>query len=226
MGVRDHGGRCGPGDRHRFRRAEPGFTVQLRHRRENDELRPVSGKAMLDLDRLDAAGDDYGRELTLRGLFRPSPGRVFPRRLSDDPGPWRLPPCPAPARAGGRAPLRAEVGAAGAALGRRYRRRPPPALHQQIYFARFLGSFDWRPVRLRRKGERLQVLVAVASPSDPTGRFGLAPIDADAEVARARKHSRAEPLPPIEPGPDALAQINAEAPAPRRPDRGGAARHA
>jgi hypothetical protein len=192
----------------------PGFTVQLRHRRVNDEVGPVSGPAMLDLERLDVAGDDYGSELTsqvfsnqalvqyFRDAFQTTQARdVCLRvrlRLGRGAEPlhglkWEQLELPWDDGTGVRRPL---------------------ALHQQIHFARFLGSFDWRPVRLRRKGERLQVLVAVANPHDPMGRFGLEPIDVDAEIVRARRHFRAEPVAAIEPGHDALAQIIARKPPP------------
>src|SRR4051812_2248208 len=114
---------------------------------------------MLDLDRLDKAGDNYGREMTPAGFFNPALVEFFRSTFQTT-------------QARGaclRVRLRLGRGAEplyglkwerlelpwddGTGVGR------PLALHQQIYFARFLGSFDWRPVRLRRKGERLQVLV-------------------------------------------------------------------
>jgi hypothetical protein len=192
----------------------PSFTVQLRHRRENDELRPVSGKATLNLDGLDRAGDNYGRELTDAVFSDPHVVKYFRDALQTT---QARDAC---------LRVRLRIGRGAESLyGLRWERlelpwddgsgvRRPLALHQQIYFARFLGSFDWRPVRLRRKGERLGVLVAVANPDDPKGGFGLAPIDVEAEVSRAYMHFGAEPLPPIDPGPDALAQIIARKPPP------------
>jgi hypothetical protein len=192
----------------------PGFMVQLRHRRVNDERAPVSKPAVLDLDRLDEAGDEYGGELTRQLFSDPVLVQYFRDVFQTTQA------------QGACLRVRLRLGkSAGALHGLRWERLELPwddgtgvrrelALHQQIYFARFLGSFDWRPVRLRRKGERLQVLVAVANPHDATGRFGLEPIDVDAEIARARRHFRAEPLAPIEPGPDALAQILARKPPP------------
>src|SRR3954447_23692729 len=118
----------------------PGFTVQLRHRRENDELQPVSGEAMLDLDRLDAAGDNYGRELTLavfsdpalveffRDAFQTTQARDACLRVRLRLGRGAEPPC-------GLKWERLELPwDDGTGVGR------PLALHQQIYFARFLGS--------------------------------------------------------------------------------------
>src|SRR5262249_2020916 len=62
----------------------------------------------------------------------------------------------------------------------------PMATSEQILFSRFGSSSDWRPVRLRAKGE-LSALVAVSNPSD-LAASGLAPIKVEAEVARAREH--------------------------------------
>jgi CHAT domain/SIR2-like domain len=62
----------------------------------------------------------------------------------------------------------------------------PMATSERIVFSRFGSSSDWRPVRLRAKTE-LSALVAVSSPSN-LDQYGLAPVDVDAEVARARGH--------------------------------------
>jgi hypothetical protein len=64
----------------------------------------------------------------------------------------------------------------------------PLATSEQILLSRFGSSSDWRPVRLRAKSE-LQALVAVSNPSD-LDQYGLAPVDVDGEVARARDHLR------------------------------------
>ncbi|WP_273651705.1 CHAT domain-containing protein [Cellulomonas fimi] len=61
---------------------------------------------------------------------------------------------------------------------------------ENVLFSRFLGSRDWRPVRPRSRGD-LRALVVVASPTDvgeyaPQGRGGLAPLDVEAELERAR----------------------------------------
>ena len=55
---------------------------------------------------------------------------------------------------------------------------------EQIFFSRYLSSGDWRPVRLRPKGQ-LRALVVVANPSD-LGRYNLAALDVPAELALAR----------------------------------------
>lgn len=62
---------------------------------------------------------------------------------------------------------------------------------ENVLFSRFLGSSDWRPVRLRAKGE-LRALVVVANPVDlAEGRYhvhghALAPVDVAGELARAQ----------------------------------------
>lgn len=61
---------------------------------------------------------------------------------------------------------------------------------EDLLFSRYLSSSDWRPVRMREKGQ-LKALVVVANPSDlatyaPGGR-ALAPIDVPGELARARE---------------------------------------
>ena len=62
----------------------------------------------------------------------------------------------------------------------------PLATSERILFSRFGSSSDWRPVRLRAKSE-LKALVAVSNPGN-LDQYGLAPIDVDGEVARAREH--------------------------------------
>jgi hypothetical protein len=62
----------------------------------------------------------------------------------------------------------------------------PLATSERILFSRFGSSSDWRPVRLRAKAE-LAALVAVSNPSD-LDAYGLAPVDVEGEVARAREH--------------------------------------
>lgn len=59
------------------------------------------------------------------------------------------------------------------------------ATSERILFFRFLGSQDWRPVKLRRKAE-LSALVAVAAPSD-VENYKLAPVDLEGEIGRARE---------------------------------------
>jgi hypothetical protein len=55
---------------------------------------------------------------------------------------------------------------------------------EQIFFSRYLSSGDWRPVRLRPKGQ-LRALVAIANPTD-LGRYNLAALDVPVELERAR----------------------------------------
>ena len=191
-----------------------GYSVRLRHRREHDERGPVWGRATLDLDRLDDAGDGYGAELTRQVFADPALVQYFRDAYRT---------CQAQDVCL-RVRLSLERGAE-PLHGLKWERLELPwddgpatcrplALNQQVHFARFLGAFTWRPVRLRRKGERLKVLVAVANPADPAGRFGLDPIDVDAEIFRARRHLGVEPPPSIEPGPGALQQIIARRPPP------------
>jgi hypothetical protein len=56
---------------------------------------------------------------------------------------------------------------------------------ENLVFSRYLSSLDWRPIRLRPKGD-LQALVVVANPSD-LSEFNLAPIDIDGELERAQQ---------------------------------------
>jgi hypothetical protein len=60
----------------------------------------------------------------------------------------------------------------------------PLCTSEGILFSRYLSSLDWRPVRLRPKGD-LRALVMVANPAN-LGDYGLAAIDAAGELSRAR----------------------------------------
>jgi len=60
----------------------------------------------------------------------------------------------------------------------------PLLTDERLRFSRYLGAADWRPVALRPRGE-LRAVVAAANPADLPS-YGLAPIDAPGEVARAR----------------------------------------
>ena len=53
-----------------------------------------------------------------------------------------------------------------------------------ILFSRYLSSADWRPVKLKGKGD-LTALIAVANPSD-LENYKLAAIDETAETERAQ----------------------------------------
>ena len=55
---------------------------------------------------------------------------------------------------------------------------------EMILFSRYLASTDWRPVKLKAKGE-LKALVAVANPSDLSS-YKLAAIDEAGELGRAQ----------------------------------------
>jgi hypothetical protein len=60
----------------------------------------------------------------------------------------------------------------------------PLCTSENIIFSRYLSSLDWRPVRLRPKGN-LSALVFVANPSD-LSEYSLAEVDVEAEIQRAR----------------------------------------
>ena len=55
---------------------------------------------------------------------------------------------------------------------------------QNLLFSRYLSSLDWRPVRLRPKGE-LRALVVIANPAD-LQEYDLAPVDVPGELSRAQ----------------------------------------
>ncbi len=55
---------------------------------------------------------------------------------------------------------------------------------QNILFSRYLGSFDWRAVRLRPQSD-LRALVVIANPQSSEGEQ-MASIDVEAELAQAR----------------------------------------
>jgi hypothetical protein len=60
----------------------------------------------------------------------------------------------------------------------------PLATDEMILFSRYLASGDWRPVKLKGKGD-LKALVAIANPSD-LGNYKLAAIDEAGELERAK----------------------------------------
>jgi hypothetical protein len=73
--------------------------------------------------------------------------------------------------------------------------RTPLLMDSNVLFSRYLTSTDWRPVRLRRRGE-LRALLVVANPSDlddyhdparPAEDDGFAAIDVEGESSRALK---------------------------------------
>jgi hypothetical protein len=61
----------------------------------------------------------------------------------------------------------------------------PLSTSENLVFSRYMSSLDWRPVRLRSKGE-LRALVVIANPSD-LPEYNLAPINLEAEFERARQ---------------------------------------
>lgn len=60
----------------------------------------------------------------------------------------------------------------------------PLTTNENLHFSRYLSSMDWRPVRLRPRGN-LRALIAVASPTD-LGKYKLAEVEVNAEIERAR----------------------------------------
>lgn len=56
---------------------------------------------------------------------------------------------------------------------------------EQIIFSRYLSSQDWRPVHLRAQAD-LNALIVIANPASLTD-YQLAPVDVEAELARARQ---------------------------------------
>lgn len=60
----------------------------------------------------------------------------------------------------------------------------PLSSNENVLFSRYLSSPDWRPVRLRARGQ-LRALVMVANPSD-LGDYQLAPVDVSGELQRVR----------------------------------------
>jgi hypothetical protein len=56
---------------------------------------------------------------------------------------------------------------------------------ESLLFSRYLSSLDWRPVRLKPKGD-LRALVVVANPAN-LADYGLAAIDVEGEIERARQ---------------------------------------
>ncbi len=63
--------------------------------------------------------------------------------------------------------------------------KSPLTTSEHILFSRFILSRDWRVIRLRPKQE-LKALIAVSAPTD-LAQFGLAEVDREGEVARARE---------------------------------------
>jgi hypothetical protein len=68
----------------------------------------------------------------------------------------------------------------------------PLLMGEQLLFSRYLSSHDWRPVKMRPKGD-LRALVAIANPSG-LERYSLAPVDVDGELERANAGLGAIPV--------------------------------
>ncbi|HET9222790.1 MAG TPA: CHAT domain-containing protein [Roseiflexaceae bacterium] len=68
----------------------------------------------------------------------------------------------------------------------------PLLMGEQLLFSRYLSSHDWRPVKMRPKGD-LRALVAIANPSG-LERYHLAPVDVDGELERATSGLGAIPV--------------------------------
>lgn len=67
---------------------------------------------------------------------------------------------------------------------------------QNVYFSRYLSSLDWRPVRLRSRGE-LKALAAIAAPNG-LEKYQLAPIDKNVELETAQKGLGSITIKPLE----------------------------
>jgi hypothetical protein len=59
--------------------------------------------------------------------------------------------------------------------------------NENILLSRYQSSLDWRPVRLRARGE-LRALVMLANPTN-LGEYSLSPIDVAGELERAKQGS-------------------------------------
>jgi hypothetical protein len=167
------------------RREAEGYAVELRFSRPDsavDERFSGDGLAVarIDLDRLRALLLDevgYGRHLT-EALFGGEGVRAafdHARRLASE----------------REQPLRVRlfIGPSAPELhGVRWEtlRDPeddsPLLTSEDLFFSRYLSSGDWRPVR-RRPRQQLRALIAIANPTD-LDAFGLAPLNADEELAR------------------------------------------
>jgi hypothetical protein len=66
---------------------------------------------------------------------------------------------------------------------------------EQVYFSRYLSSMDWRPVKLRSKGN-LKALVAIANPGGLT-EYDLAVVDVAGELTRAQAALKDIPVTPL-----------------------------
>ncbi len=83
----------------------------------------------------------------------------------------------------------------------------PLTTNENLLFSRYLSSVDWRPVRLRAKGE-LHALVMAANPSD-LSEYKMAPVDVQGELARAKQSLADIPVSSLpDPGGEQRATLN------------------
>jgi CHAT domain/SIR2-like domain len=177
------------------------YAVELRFRQPgNDaELAPVRGLTRFDLASLRASRLDvaqHGR-LLAASLFTPGPVRecFLQARAVADAGEQDL-------------RVRLFIGPSAPELhAMRWETLADPAdpengrwlvVQENVFFSRFLGSHDWRPVRLRPSG-RLRALAVIAN---PTGleKWSLAPVGVEEELRRARAGLGEIPLATLPPG--------------------------
>ena len=165
-----------------IQRRVSGFTADARFTSPNHDVQPAAEVPLaLDLAALLALHDDpaaYGRLLSVQ-LFADT-------RLRSA---WQQ--ARAVAQQRGTLRLRLRLDAVDADLhGLRWEllRDPendtPLALNERIRLSRYLESADFTPLALPLRPD-LRALVVVANPSD-LGDYGLAEVDVDSEVARAR----------------------------------------
>jgi CHAT domain/SIR2-like domain len=74
----------------------------------------------------------------------------------------------------------------------------PLLMGEQFLFSRYLSSSDWRPVKMRPKGD-LRALVVIANPSG-LERYNLAPVDIQGELERATTGLGAIPVTALDGG--------------------------
>lgn len=165
-------------------------SVELRFalpRTDADNRLDVDGPLLagIDPDELDALDDDTEYGLALgQGLFGGGVGNAFRTAVALSQS------------NGVRLRVRLVIGPSAVGLHRlRWETLRDPSdgttllTNENVLFSRYLGSLDWRPVGVRPRGD-LRALAVVAAPSDlDTIDAGvpLAPIDTDAELARARE---------------------------------------
>lgn len=168
---------------HRVQRGAHEVALRLTDPHSQAELAPVRGPAAIDAEALlaaQASPEAYGRLLAgqlfadaaVRGLYATARaalergGLSLRVRLAIDPSALEL------------HDLRWE-------LLRDPETNAPLATSERVLLSRFMPSQDWRRVRLQPRAQ-LRAVVAVAAPTN-LDRYGLAQIDRDGEVARARE---------------------------------------